>query len=306
MSECKLLCVSVPEELKCFCKKSPEIMNFISKCPTPKNFGVKLFKAKDGRLEYAAYYSDYGEILKKVYYKGSSVVYIEHFRMENLFYSENFEEDQLIKKCFYNKEQKIISEILYEYNRQKNITCITKNNKTNTYKVEYGYDELNRVDSRILYYDNKVVNKQKYKFDILDRIVEYSDLNQKVNVLKVSPSNELINYIITDTMDNEIIVFNWFDTKGYSRTDVTLNGHKISIVDRSYVDNVMLKKPYTTEDDLDLIISRIFNDTQQECVTKRSSSLDVSNEFIENSIQARVLPISIRKRIFYNMSLNVY
>ena len=104
-------------------------------------------------------------------------------------------------------------------------------------------------------------------------------------------------------MNNEISVINHFNADGYKKTDISLNGHTISITDRSYVDNIMLKKPYTSEDDLDLIISKMLNNNTSEFKTTRTKT-DSLDDMINCSIQSRTLPISIRKRLLYNMSLN--
>ncbi len=64
----------------------------------------------------------------------------------------------------------------------------------------------------------------------------------------------------------------------------------------------MLKKPYTTEDDLDIIISSLF--TGMDTSTSRTDYSDVLSSnamgLIDRSIEIRTLPISLRKRALYN------
>ena len=296
------LCVSIPMELKVFCKKTEHV--FISKVPKMQNnFGIKLFKKPNGEIEYAAYYSDSGELVKKVFYDGFKIITTEHFRNGKLHLKEYFSSDKLIRKINYDKNLNIASTVEYNYNRQDKISSVKKTLDKNIYLVEYGYDEFRRVNSRKIHFNGECINEQKYRFDILDRIVNYSDNNQNVNVLQISPKNELIYYKIIDKMNNEISVINHFNTNGYKNTDISLNGHTISITDRSYVDNIMLKKPYTSEDDLDLIISKMLNNNTSEFKTTRTKT-DSLDDMINCSIQSRTLPISIRKRLLYNMSLN--
>ena len=60
----------------------------------------------------------------------------------------------------------------------------------------------------------------------------------------------------------------------------------------------MLKKPYATEDDLDIIISNLF--TGMDAVTQRPASSNNAMGLIDANIENRALPISLRKRALYN------
>ncbi|MBR6126187.1 hypothetical protein IKQ21_00725 [bacterium] len=296
------LCVSVPEELKSFCKnnKTKPIPIYY---PSEQNFGIKIVRKKNGEVDYTAHYSDTGELIKKSYYDGTSITRITYFRNNIPFCTEDFKSERILRKTYFNTDEKIKSEILYKYFKD-NIVSIQKFQSKNKYEVIYGYDELDRINSRILKINDITVNEQKYSFDILDRLIEYSDYNQRVKVLQISPANQLIYYKITDKIGNEISVINNFNAYGYKCTEMSLNGHKISITDRNYVDNIMLKKPYASEDDLDLIIANLLNNNENCRTTKRSGVVDITNQLIQDNIKIRVLPISIRKRVLYNMSLN--
>ena len=65
------LCVSVPLELRRYQKVSstlpqePELTNKSS------DFGIKVIRNDFGAIDHVAYYSDTGDITKRVYYKGS-------------------------------------------------------------------------------------------------------------------------------------------------------------------------------------------------------------------------------------------
>ena len=298
------MCVSIPRELQSFAKCKDKLLKTNIQGPKLLNFGVKFIKKIDGKLDYAAHYSDTGELVKKVYYEGSRIKKIQHFSNNILYMDEEYSDDLIVRKIKYSKDKTILSKTGYTYNRNNKITSIRKTKSGNTFSVEYGYDELERVNRRIVSYNHEIVKEQKYRFDILDRIVEYSDNNQTIRVQKISPDNKLIYYSITDKIGNEITIINNFFCSEYQKTEVTLNGHKIELVDKNYVDNIMLKKPYATEDDLDLIISNLFNE-KTEYTTKRTSLSDTADSIIDNTITARALPISLRKRVLYNMSLNL-
>ena len=46
--------------------------------------------------------------------------------------------------------------------------------------------DIDRIVERIVYNNDEEVIKQTYNYDILDRIVEYKDNNQRIVVSKVS------------------------------------------------------------------------------------------------------------------------
>ena len=65
----------------------------------------------------------------------------------------------------------------------------------------------------------------------------------------------------------------------------------------------MLKKPYTSEDDLDLIIANLFSKSPSKI--EKNKNLDkLSNDIINREIEIKVLPISIRKRVLYNQIIS--
>ena len=242
------LCISIPEELQEFTKEVTLINN--NEDDKSGDFGVKPILDKYGNMTGTSYYSNSGELIKKIFYKGSSVESIQHYRNNKLYSEEKFITGKISRKTLYNSEGKELSVIKYKYDREDRIVCIQKRIDGQFYSVEYGYDELKRVNSRIIRAGSEVINEQKYRYDILDRIVEYQDSNQCINVHKVNQYNELLNYTITDIIGNRIVVSNRFMCSEYIGTDIELNGHKTSVCDRIYVNNVMLKKPYTNEDDL--------------------------------------------------------
>ena len=85
--------------------------------------------------------------------------------------------------------------------------------------------------------------------------------------------------------------------------EIIVNGHSTTVKDTSYVDNIMLKKPYATEDDLDLIIANLFGGTGTRN-SEESSVIKSSFKKAQQDIEPRILPISIRKRLLYNNTMS--
>ena len=299
------LCISIPTELQQYTKIVSNI-NDNTEHPIKEvntDFGVKLIKDDKGNLIHAAYYSESGELLKKIFYDGPTVSSIEHYRYNLLCSIEKYNNGKITRKTKFNRFRKPICIVNYEYNRKDQITAIRKFANDNRYEVEYGYDELMRVNSRIIKVNNNIVTEQRYRYDILDRIVEYKDENQTITVKKLNPKNELLSYSITDKVGNTIIIINKYLCSDYIGTEIELNGHKTTVCDKSYVDNIMLKKPFTSEDDLDLVMSKMIYKNNHERtsniapITKRTSNTDITNVVINENINisTKPLPISMRK-----------
>ena len=299
------LCISIPKELRQYTKVASILTN--DKVHSVKevntDFGVKLIKDNKGNLIHTAYYSETGELLKKIFYDGSTVSTIEHYRYNSLYSMEKYYDGRITRKIKYNKFKKPICIINYEYNRKGRITSIREFAENNRYEVEYGYDELMRVNSRVIKINNNIVAEQRYRYDILDRIVEYKDENQTITVKKLNSKNELLNYTITDKIGNTITIINKYLCSDYIGTEIELNGHKTTVYDRNYVDNVMLKKPFTSEDDLNLVMSKMLRKKSCEQtssitpITQRNDNTDITNAVINGNINisTKPLPISMRK-----------
>ncbi len=295
--------VSVPQELMQFRKT---YASQTTKLETLQNYdyGVKIVKNDKGEIDSVLYYSDDNELQKQVCYSASEISSIKYYSNGRIVSLEEYKEGRVLSKLKYNKACFVISRLDYEYNRSGYITKIKKKKNDNFCSVEYTYDDFKNINSRKVSVGTEVILYQKYRYDILGRIVEYSDDNQTISIHKMGTKNELISYTIIDKIGNKTSVNNHYAGSEYIRTDVSLNGHVLSIKDSSYVDNVMLKKPYTTEDDLDLIISNLFRATAENC-TKRKTAEECSSDMVSDNIQSRVLPISIRKRLLYNIAVQV-
>ena len=295
------LCIAIPAELQEYKKTASQNDSYESK-NVKKDFGVKLIKDEYDNLVCAAYYSDSGEIIKKIFYQGSSISSIEHYRNGTLFTSEIYDNGKIKRKIKFNSQGIKICSISYEYNRHDQITAIRKYTDNTRYAVVYGYDELKRVNSRQIKENDTILIEQNYRYDILDRIVEFKDNNQKIEVHKVNQNNSLVSYTVTDKIGNKISIKNKFMCSEYIGTEIELNDHKTIVKDKSYIDNVMLKKPFTSEDDLDFVMSGLLNSEKHNIktdlgITKRTNNTSILNLVINKKMELKqsVLPISIRK-----------
>ena len=261
------------------------------------DFGVKIVKNNQGELEYAAYYSDSGELIKRIYYKNSEVSKVIHYRNNIIYSEETYHDGCILKKIKYDKDGNPLSHTNFQYNKLKQLNTIKKFVNSNIYEIQYGYDELKRLNSRKIFVNSKEVNNQIYEYDILDRIVEYKDSNQKISIKKMNQNNQLISYIITDKVGNDINILNKFYCSEYIGTEVELNGHKTTVKDKNYLDNILLRKPCANEDDLDFSISSMSSCISEK--THRESKTDVIDIFAARlgASKENVLPISIRKKM---------
>ena len=203
------LSISIPEELKKF-SKEVELLETPSKVYKLNDFGVKPIKNNSGNTVGNAYYSDMGELIKKVYYNGSSVIKVENFRNGYLYSQEEFNSAKILRKTLYDANKTKLCVIKYKYNNDEQICSIQKFINDNVYTVNYGYDELKRVNSRTIYIDCSLINEQSFKYDILDRIIEYKDGNQCIKIHKVNQHNDLVSYTIIDAVGNKIDINNRF------------------------------------------------------------------------------------------------
>lgn len=256
-----------------------------------------------GHIDSVDYYTPDGDLLKQVCYDENDISKINYFHNGFLYMSVLFgSEDTVLSKKVYKKDGSIAHQIEYRYDKENRIACIHKKDKSDI-SVEYVYDCLGRIIERKISVDGHLRAWQHYTYDILNRITGYKDDNKTVAVSNISKKNELISYTITDTMKRKVCINNRFSETGeYINTEIISGNERSVIKDKNYVDNVMLKKPHTSEDDLDLIISSLFR-TAETSVT-RTDFKDVVNrnsaKLLDSGIKVQTLPISIRKRMLFN------
>ena len=293
-------CIYLPEELEQYRLHAVAPEDGINVKPT--DFGIKFIKNDYGELERADYYSNSGELLKKIYYNNSEVSTIMHYRNSELYSEETYSAGYLQKKIIYDKNGNGISYTDFKYNQNNQICLIKKTINNNRYEVRYGYDELKRVNCRRTLVNLEEVNNQTYKYDILDRIIEYKDLNQHITVMKMNQNNNLVSYQIEDKNGNNINIQNKFLYTNYVATDVELNGHKTTVNDENYMDNILLRKPRAGEEDLDYSISGMYGfNMTNTCEEIKADVVDIS-ETKSNISKDNILPISIRKKLLLKNS----
>ena len=283
---------TIPEELVKYFNpdNAEENLNFSS--------DIEVVRNSNGKISSLKLYSPDKELIKTLCYENSKIVLVNHFRQNLLYSSDRYNNELLIEKNVYRRNGALAYTINYEYNREKRLNRICKKALNRELLVGYRYDSFGRIIEKNISFNGKQRTKQEYSYDVLDRIVEYKDTKQKILVNKISQNNELISYTITDRINNVISVENHFADCGYICTTLVVNGHSTTVNDTSYVDNVMLKKPFATEDDLDIIISNLF--TGMDTATQRAGCYSNTMDIINNNIENRALPISLRKRALYN------
>lgn len=240
------------------------------------------------------------ELSKEVFYNNGQISKINYYRNGYLYSTEGYKDGYVALKFVFLKTGYLSHKYEYEHNKKGQIISICKKSQNQEILAVYKYDDFERIFCRKIYLNNEEVLEQHYVYDILDRIIEYKDNNQHIVIKKISNKNELLSYVITDKMNNDIIIENNITERGYLCTNISVNGHCSVVKDSNYVDNVMLKKPYTSEDDLDLIIANLFC-SSSSTQTNRTGNTEInSGNLINQNIEARVLPISMRKRLLYN------
>lgn len=259
---------------------------------------VEVVRNNEGKIFSLKFYSPDKDLVKSLCYEGAQITQVNYYRQNLLYCSDKYNDSLLIEKTVYRKNGVVAYIINYEYNKEKRLIRICKKTLNREFLVGYKYDTFGRIIEKNISFNGKQTTKQEYSYDILDRVVEYKDSNQKIKVDKINQNNELISYKITDKIGNVIGVENHFADCGYICTTLIVNGHSTTVNDTSYVDNVMLKKPYAKEEDLDIIISNLF--TGMDTTTQRMSGSNNAINLIEQTIETRTLPISLRKRALYN------
>lgn len=257
-----------------------------------------------GHVVSVKYYTPDRELAKEVCYKGSEICKINRFQSGVLYSVEEYKDGYVALKYVYTKNGNLVHTYEYEHNKKGEIISVCKKSGIRNILAVYKYDDFGRIIKRKLFLNDDKILEQHYGYDILDRITAYTDDNQRIVVNKFSKKNELLSYVITDKMNNNIRIENDFIGEEYRSSRITINGHCSTIKDISYVDNIMLKKPYAGEDDLDLIIANLFGETGGSRIERAAAKESVSSNVHEKNIELRALPISIRKRLMYNKAVS--
>ena len=236
---------------------------------------VEVVRNNEGKIFSLKFYSPDKDLVKSLCYEGAQITQVNYYRQNLLYCSDKYNDSLLLEKTVYRKNGVVAYIINYEYNKEKRLVRICKKTLNREFLVGYKYDTFGRIIEKNISFNGK-----------------------QIKVDKINQNNELISYRITDKIGNVIGVENHFADCGYICTTLVVNGHSTTVNDTSYVDNVMLKKPYAKEEDLDIIISNLF--AGMDTTTQRMSGSNNAINLIEQTIETRTLPISLRKRALYN------
>ncbi len=295
--------ITIPEEFK-------RILPSEIEC---EQFGLndtEVIRDSSGLITAVNYYKD--EIIsRQVLYEGNIISEIRDFCNGVLIKKRVFKEEILAAEYFYKKNGELMYLQEYEYQLDK-ISALTRICGLHKRRAEFKYDQLDRISLRTVFIDNKLCLSQHYIYDALNRIIGYEDDNYKVFVESFSSNNELRLYRITDKLNNEVIVKNRFSQEGYEDTELVINGTSKIVSNIQYVDNVMIKKPTENMDELDLIISKLFNQTTPQNLGSTQRAAATAEErlksnlvnLIEYKSRVKVLPLALRKWLLYEQAVN--
>ena len=294
---------SIPQELIQYKKTEEDTIeagNFISLA-----LRTEINRDSRGRIASVNLYSVDNELYKQIFFDRDYISAINYYKNKKLSHKEFFERGYVSSKYVYKQDGNLAYEIYYTYDNCGKITCIRKKNGSKEAIIKYDYDSIDRIISRKIYLDSCLITKQYFRYDALNRVIEYKDENLRIVVKSISKKNELLSYTITDKINNEVLVTNYFTESGYIETKFTLNGHTTTVKNTNYVDNIMLKRPFTSEHDLDLIISSLYNSSASQInkLDKESARCKNSMGIVNPNIEMKTLPISIRKRVLYNIAM---
>lgn len=248
------------------------------------------------------YYSEEGDIEKQILYENSEIFKIRYYKNNKVVKLEDYVGGLNISSKKYDKNGNCIYQIKYTYDKYNRIFSIAKIIKDREFSVKYEYDEIGRIISRKFYVDFNEKFFQEYRYDILNNLVEYIDSNQHILVESLM-EGKLLSYKIINSLCKEILVINNFKNGKYQNTRIVTEENDYKEVNINYVDNFMMKKPFAKEEDLDLVISQLMQ--QDSSIVCSNSRVDKSEDILDEYIKFKILPISIRKRVLYNLSLKV-
>lgn len=217
-------------------------------------YSIRISRNEKGIIERINYYTPEGILVKSGLYSGSELNKTKFFQKSYSYVNEDWDGFTLSGRKYYDSNDNLLYSVNYEYTKGK-VTKISKVENGNEFTINYSYDEFGRVNKRIVIENGDVIAEHKYKYDVIDRITSYEDNSKKLCVWKMSAVNELLSYSVIDKNGNERIINNNFDEDGYKGSEISINNIKRTVCDPKFADNIVLKKPNATEDDLILVQS---------------------------------------------------
>lgn len=240
----------------------------------------------DNKKYTTEYYSQAGELLKAEHYVNGTKKEI-YYNNGNVINKDEFNVDRIYEIKSFDKNRKLISSTKY-IRINGFVISIVRHENGNEYKISYSYDEIKRIINKTIYINQEIIIKQIYCYDSLNRIAEYRDNQQTLNIINHTTSNIPAFYTLSDIYGNQIDIKNNFDNYEYKNTEITLNSNSKTIINEYYYNNFILKKPSATEEDFNCTISHINKWFNMEN-SKSGSILQFENK-------NKILPITLRKR----------
>ena len=253
----------------------------------------------DGKTKTISYTSKSKNFVKKVKYNHDTSYQVQHLFNGNLLFCIDYKQEKMVKKTVYDKKGTVKSTTNYEYDNFDRLVNIQRLQNSEDIIIKYAYDDLDRIKSKIILRNYNIIDKQVFIYDFFNRVVEYNDSNKKITVKEFLNEDTLISYEIIDAMNKSIIINNKFNDDKYQYTNITIDSITKCVNDKKYLQNIMLEQPKATEDDLDYVVARIFNENLS--LTNKKLE-DATDKTIQNNIKTLVLPISMRKHLLYQIA----
>lgn len=291
--------LELPNELCCSVQSPISLVWPIELVP---NANTKIHYDNKGSIDYIEFYNSYdGTIEKIVDYQGPFIKRINFYQNNRLYKAEEYSDSKICTREYYNNGIKVETNS-FQYNNDNRLIKINKTKNNVDYYIQYEYDCLSRIKTRRAYANCDKLIEQKYKFDILDRVIEYEDDYQKIVVNNFGEHNELLSYTITDMQNNVLNIQNQFYANKYLHSVLTLNSSSLKVQNKHYVDNILLKKPIPSETDFNFILLLFTNSRNANIpsLCNIHSQNQKTNKCFNDNIKAMtVVPISMRKYLLY-------
>ncbi len=255
-----------------------------------------------GEIISVNYYLEEGDLEKQVFYENGEISKIRYYKDNKVIKLEDYVGGVNISSKKYDKKGNCIYQIKYTYDKYNRIVKISKIIKDREISVKYEYDEIGRIVLRKFYVDLSERFFQEYRYDILNNLVEYIDNNQHI-IVENFMDEKLLSYRIINSLSKETSITNNFKNGKYQNTRIVSEEKDYTEVNVNYVDNIMMKKPFAKEEDLDLVISELISHDKGFLCS--SSRVNKTQDILDEYIKLRALPISIRKCVLYNLSLKL-
>ena len=194
-------------------------------------------------------------------------------------------------------------QIQYSYDDNDLLIGIAKKIDNEVFYLRYDYDDLLRVKQKNVFYNSNLVISMSFERDFYGQIIGFYDGNIKIAEVVKDSRNLLKSFVIIDKMGKKIVVRNNFSNTKYLYTELMSENDCTKVINMSYVDNMNLKDLKPSEEDLNFILMSLLKKTVIK--TRRSNLVDFAvknpDDIIDNNVKTKLVPISMRKRLLYNI-----